>query len=118
MATFSLCTLNHFPHSHSSSASPNPNSLANLNSFDANFQRRRSGCRNAWFAVLSAHSNPRILKSNRRSRYGQVLSPYDTEDNAGDEDEDWLFDVSSMFLFLALFWLVLRSLVINSCFFL
>ncbi|KAK7320328.1 hypothetical protein VNO77_29709 [Canavalia gladiata] len=35
---------------------------------------------------LAAHSNPKILKTNRRSRYGQALSPYDSDD--GDDDED------------------------------
>ncbi|KAL6999157.1 Transcription termination factor mterf9, chloroplastic [Sarracenia purpurea var. burkii] len=41
--------------------------------------------------VLSSHSNPKILKSNRRSRYGQALSPYDSDDGGdhdGDDDSD------------------------------
>ncbi|KAM1857212.1 hypothetical protein ACFX14_007343 [Malus domestica] len=50
------------------------------------------------FVVLSTHSNPKILKSNRRSRYGQPLSPYDQDDD--DEvprvtdvsDDDWLLN--------------------------
>lgn len=57
--------------------------------------RRRSTSR---FVALSTHSNPRILKSNRKSRYGQTLSPYDSEEDEheGNEDddseEDWLSD--------------------------
>ncbi|CAL5402684.1 unnamed protein product [Camellia sinensis] len=43
--------------------------------------------------VLSSHSNPKILKSNRRSRYGKTLSPYDSDDDAGGDgfeyDDDW-----------------------------
>ncbi|XP_051125108.1 transcription termination factor MTERF9, chloroplastic [Andrographis paniculata] len=46
--------------------------------------------------VTSSHSNPKILKSNRRSRHGKPLSPYDTEDEDGggdgadsDEEDDW-----------------------------
>lgn len=39
--------------------------------------------------IASSHSNPKILKSNRRSRYGQPLSPYDTDDDddGGGSDE-------------------------------
>ncbi|XP_052207494.1 transcription termination factor MTERF9, chloroplastic [Diospyros lotus] len=37
--------------------------------------------------VLSSHSNAKLLKSNRRSRYGKALSPYDGVD--GVEDDDW-----------------------------
>ncbi|KAE8693580.1 hypothetical protein F3Y22_tig00110809pilonHSYRG00248 [Hibiscus syriacus] len=33
--------------------------------------------------VLSTHSNPKILKSNKKSRFGQRITPYDT-----DEEED------------------------------
>ncbi|XAR56769.1 hypothetical protein NMG60_11037359 [Bertholletia excelsa] len=48
--------------------------------------------------VLSSHSNPKILKSNRRSRNGQRLSPYDSneddeeveeEEEDDDDDDDW-----------------------------
>ncbi|XP_061375679.1 transcription termination factor MTERF9, chloroplastic [Gastrolobium bilobum] len=49
--------------------------------------------------VLAAHSNPKILKTNRKSKYGQVLSPYDSdEEDEGieeekeddDDDDGWL----------------------------
>ncbi|KAI3418128.1 uncharacterized protein J3R85_013999 [Psidium guajava] len=44
------------------------------------------------FMVLSTHSNPRILKANRKSRYGRPLSPFDSDDDEEsvefDEDED------------------------------
>ncbi|KZV29518.1 hypothetical protein F511_00796 [Dorcoceras hygrometricum] len=36
--------------------------------------------------VKSSHSNPKIVKTNRRSRYGQPLSPYDDEDDGGGGD--------------------------------
>lgn len=35
-----------------------------------------------------AHSNQKILKTNRRSRFGQALSAYDTDDDDDDEEED------------------------------
>lgn len=52
------------------------------------------------FVVLfSTHSNPKILKSNRRSRYGQALSPYDSDEDeeekyefGGLSDDDWFTD--------------------------
>lgn len=54
------------------------------------------------FVVLSTHSNAKILKTNRKSRYGQTLSLYDDdseeegEDDDDDDDEgkedDWLAD--------------------------
>ncbi|KAL8462324.1 hypothetical protein ACS0TY_033391 [Phlomoides rotata] len=46
----------------------------------------RNSCRRCFSIprVASSHSNPKILKLNRRSRYGQPLSPYDTDD----DDED------------------------------
>ena len=46
------------------------------------------------FTVLSAHSNPKILKTNRKSPYGKFLSPYDSDEDdeemdfEDDEDED------------------------------
>lgn len=40
------------------------------------------------FAVFSSHSNPRILKSTRRSRTGRLISPYDDEDDDKDDDEE------------------------------
>ena len=70
--------------------------------------------------LLSTHSNPKILKSNRRSRYGQALSTYDSEEDEEEDDdfeedeneygfenvseEDWLTDVSPSTLFW--FWTV------------
>nr|GEZ28819.1 transcription termination factor MTERF9, chloroplastic [Tanacetum cinerariifolium] len=64
-----------------------------LNKFNPTRTLRRSSC----CAVPSSHSNPRILKSNKRSRFGQRLSPYDSdnenEDVLDDDDEDdWLSD--------------------------
>ena len=65
-------------------------------------RRRRNGT--CQFVVLSTHSNPRILKSNRRSRFGSVLSPFDSDEEEDVEDEDdedddvagddWLSNVS------------------------
>ncbi|KAG6405277.1 hypothetical protein SASPL_132864 [Salvia splendens] len=42
--------------------------------------------------VASSHSNPKILKSNRRSRHGHPLSPYDTDDDARAANSDELHD--------------------------
>lgn len=57
------------------------------------------------FVVLSSHSNAKIVKSNRKSRYGQTLSPYDTDEDEEDDDDDlaeddWLLDVSFFLLLL------------------
>ncbi|XP_042492815.1 transcription termination factor MTERF9, chloroplastic [Macadamia integrifolia] len=49
---------------------------------------------NSSFVALSTHSNPKILKSNRRSRFGQRLSPYDSDDD-GDDGGGVGFDVDS-----------------------
>ncbi|XP_068650437.1 transcription termination factor MTERF9, chloroplastic isoform X1 [Aristolochia californica] len=49
--------------------------------------KRRKKSRN--FVVSSTHSNARILKSNRRTVYGQTLSPYDEEEvDENYEDDD------------------------------
>lgn len=59
--------------------------------------------RQSKFVVLSAQSNPKILKTNRKSVYGKTLSPYDSDDDYEDMDEDedddndvWFSDVSSL----------------------
>ncbi|PWA98508.1 transcription termination factor [Artemisia annua] len=58
---------------------------------------RRSSC-GTRFAVPSSHSNPKILKSNKKSRFGQRLSPYDSDNenedvhDDDDDEDDWLFD--------------------------
>lgn len=36
--------------------------------------------------VVSSHTNPKILKPNRRSRYGHTISPYDSESDTDDVD--------------------------------
>lgn len=58
--------------------------------------RRRRSC-SFKVSVVSSHSNPKILKSNRRSRFGQTLSPYDSDEEDGDavdedEEDDWFSD--------------------------
>ncbi|KAJ0044516.1 hypothetical protein Pint_03966 [Pistacia integerrima] len=52
------------------------------------------------FVALSTHSNAKILKPNRKSRYGQQLSLYDDSEEEEEEEEDgddvekddWLVD--------------------------
>ncbi|OWM81349.1 hypothetical protein CDL15_Pgr007387 [Punica granatum] len=75
-------------------------SLFHLSKTREKGDRRKAGSRR--FVALSTHSNPRILKPNRKSRYGQTLSPYDSDDEESfdfdegeDDDEDWFDDVSS-----------------------
>ncbi|KAJ4975799.1 hypothetical protein NE237_000905 [Protea cynaroides] len=46
-------------------------------------KRGSSSTSNDSFVAFSTHSNPRILKSNRRSRYGQCLPTYDSDDDDG-----------------------------------
>jgi len=50
---------------------------------------------------LAAHSNPNILKTNRKSKYGEPLSLYDSDEDDEemdededdeDDDDDWLSD--------------------------
>lgn len=105
MAVFSLSTptLNHSllpSHSHASyllnfaASLPSHAAAGTVSTF------RRFNGRNCYSRtrVASSHSNPKILKSNRRSRYGQSLSAYDTdedEDDGGgsdeidDDEDDW-----------------------------
>lgn len=78
-AIFSLYPYN--PILYVPTATPSSHSHGSAYSF-----RRQSN-----FAVLSAHSNPKILKTNRKSVYGRVFSPYDTdedEEEMDDEDEE------------------------------
>lgn len=93
---FSFYTFNTLLHSHSPPTSSSTShlteqSLSNLFGGDGEgivkrSKRRRSGaCR---FVVLSTHSNSRILKSNRRSRFGNVLSPFDSDEEKDAEDDD------------------------------
>ncbi|XP_024976079.1 transcription termination factor MTERF9, chloroplastic [Cynara cardunculus var. scolymus] len=61
-----------------------------------NSPRRRRRRTSGRFAVSSSHSNPKILKSNRRSRFGRRLSPYDSDNENeaidDDDDDDWVDD--------------------------
>lgn len=64
--------------------------------------------------MFSTHSNSRILKFNRRSRFGNVLSPFDSDEEKDaeehhDEDDDddvaendFLPNVSFCYSFLVL----------------
>ena len=52
--------------------------------------------------LLSTHSNPKILKSNKKSRYGQRITPYDTDEEEDEDDDhmagdDWLMNVSLLY---------------------
>ena len=115
--TFKFSTLLH-SHSSSSTSHLTEQSLSNLFGGEGEgivkrSKRRRSGaCR---FVVLSTHSNSRILKSNRRSRFGNVLSPFDSDEEKDAEDDDdeddddgdvaendWLPNVSFCYSFLYL----------------
>lgn len=95
MVTFSLCP------SHPSSSLKLYHSQFTVTTLStlSGRKRRTSSC---GFVVLSTHSNPKILKSNRRSRYGQPLSPYDDQEDDVEayhfsdvSDDDWLLNVSS-----------------------
>lgn len=54
--------------------------------------------------MSNAHSNPKIINPKKKSRYGQTLSPYDSDeeaeldDESDDDDDDWLLNVSSLHL--------------------
>lgn len=74
------------------------------------------------FVALSTHANAKILKSNRKSRYGQQLSLYDDseedeeeeeEEEDGDnvEEDDWLVDDDVSFCFLIVMLFLVYSLV-------
>jgi mTERF domain-containing protein len=58
------------------------------------------------FTVRSSHSNPKILKTNRKSIYGKTISPYDSDeeseemdDDDDDDDDDWFSDDVSFPIF-------------------
>nr|XP_043607841.1 transcription termination factor MTERF9, chloroplastic isoform X2 [Erigeron canadensis] len=100
MAVSSIYTSNFIVlYSNSNSSFPYLESLAyHLHNGVEKRIRRSSICRR-FGAVSSSHSNPKILKSNRRTRFGQRLSPYDSDNenesidfNAADDDDDWLSD--------------------------
>lgn len=82
-----LCTPLNFSVSHLT-----VQSLSNFIGGGGIVKRRGSTCR---FVALSTHSTPRILKSNRKSRYGHLLSPFDTDDEDFDDEDDEVKDDSS-----------------------
>ncbi|KAH0709724.1 hypothetical protein KY290_011127 [Solanum tuberosum] len=53
--------------------------------------RSRKSCffRFSRICVVSSHTNPKILKPKRRSRYGQPLSPYDSDSDEDDDDDSF-----------------------------
>ncbi|KAF8026291.1 hypothetical protein BT93_F2937 [Corymbia citriodora subsp. variegata] len=93
MAVFSICA---FIPALRSQSGPGPEPEP----FRSRFLSRGAGERTAEgrsaisrrFVALSTHSNPRILKVNRKSRHGRLLSPFDSDDDEEslefDEDED------------------------------
>ncbi|XP_019435666.1 PREDICTED: transcription termination factor MTERF9, chloroplastic [Lupinus angustifolius] len=56
--------------------------------FNSERKRRESTHKNVVLVVAASHSNPRILKTNRKSKYGDFLSPYDDDDDDFDDDDD------------------------------
>lgn len=60
---------------------------------------RRRARKTGGLVVSYAHSNPKIINPKKKSRYGQTLSPYDSDedgelDDESDDDDDWLLNVS------------------------
>uniref|UniRef100_A0A1J3C8C0 Transcription termination factor 3, mitochondrial n=1 Tax=Noccaea caerulescens TaxID=107243 RepID=A0A1J3C8C0_NOCCA len=59
----------------------------------------RRGARKIGELVVSyAHSNPKIIKPKKKSKYGETLSPYDSDeeeqldDESDEDDDDWLLN--------------------------
>lgn len=71
------------------------------------------------FVALSTHSNAKIIKTNRKSRYGRQLSMYDNseedieeeaeEDEDDVEEDDWLVDDDVSFCFFIVLLLLVYS---------
>ncbi|KAL2316672.1 hypothetical protein Fmac_030548 [Flemingia macrophylla] len=78
--------------------------FSNPSSFRSQFWNLERGSLRCARWKIAAHSNPKILKTNRKSRYGEALSLYDSEeedeetddddddDDDGLDDGDWLSD--------------------------
>ncbi|KAL2508800.1 transcription termination factor MTERF9 [Forsythia ovata] len=99
MAVFSLFTTT-FNHSHSYTPLNFFTSLQNfsgdlLSNLKAKGRINRICCRK--IRVVSSHSNPKILKQNRKSRYGQPVSPYDSEEDDDDDSGGDVDDVDDEF---------------------
>ncbi|XP_022716782.1 transcription termination factor MTERF9, chloroplastic [Durio zibethinus] len=87
MAALCLRNLNHFSSIPFSSPPPWNLSLALNNGVSLK--------KGKFVALLSSHSNPKILKSNKKSRFGQKITPYDIdeeEEEEVDEEEGEEFD--------------------------
>ncbi|KAK8545744.1 hypothetical protein V6N12_026567 [Hibiscus sabdariffa] len=76
-------TLHNFSHFGSLLSSPPP-------SWNLSFALKNGvGFKKGKFLVfLSTHSNPKILKSNKKSRFGQRITPYDTDDDEEEEEDE------------------------------
>ncbi|KAL2473102.1 Mitochondrial transcription termination factor family protein [Forsythia ovata] len=99
MTVFSLFTTT-FNHSHSYTPLNFFTSLQNfsgdlLSNLKAKGRINRICCRK--IRVVSSHSNPKILKRNRKSRYGQPVSPYDSEEDDDDDSGGDVDDVDDEF---------------------
>ncbi|PQM35901.1 uncharacterized protein Pyn_04049 [Prunus yedoensis var. nudiflora] len=96
MVPFSLCPSSSYPPS--SSFKLYHKSQVTVTTLSSQCGRKRRSGSSCRLVVLSTHSNPKILKSNRRSRYGQPLSPYDQDDDeevsrpSDVSDDDWLLN--------------------------
>ncbi|XWS51780.1 hypothetical protein CRYUN_Cryun11dG0012300 [Craigia yunnanensis] len=95
MAALSFHSFNHFS---SILFSPSPSSSL---SWNLSFALSNGGSfKGGKFVVLlSTHSNPKILKSNKKSRYGQRITSYDTDEEEEEEEDnndmagdDWLMN--------------------------
>ncbi|EOA13232.1 hypothetical protein CARUB_v10026264mg [Capsella rubella] len=76
---------------------PSESPLFVLGSEKCSPETRRRGRKTRGFVVSYAHSNPKIINPKKKSRYGQTLSPYDSDedevlDDESDEDDDWLLN--------------------------
>ncbi|XVE50783.1 hypothetical protein DITRI_Ditri01bG0190600 [Diplodiscus trichospermus] len=86
-------SLHNFYHISSFLFSPSPSS----SSWNLSFALSNGGSfkRGKFVVLLSTHSNPKILKSNKKSRYGQRITPYDTDEEE-EEDEEFGEDDDDM----------------------
>lgn len=69
--------------SSSSAAASSPNNRPQLSPITTISKKNELKC-----SVISSHSNPKLIKSNLRSSFGQPLSPYHSPDNNNDDCDD------------------------------
>lgn len=114
----SLCCCNYSSSAAGAASNPNNHRSPQLSPLTTTTRTRKSRRNEMRCSVLSSHSNPKLIKSNLRSTFGQPLSPYHSPNDDHCDDDDVISLLSCLSILVTYFIFAMFYTIIIPYFFL